>query len=165
MTVISDSSPLITLAKIGRLELLPRLYRTITITPQVYTEIVVNGKGLAASVEIAAAKWIEVKPVRNEDALKIAQQTYGLGIGELSTIFLGKELRAALVLLDDAKARRAAQQEGLAVLGCVGVMEDAFGLQLLSDLPEAYRQLLTSGAYVDPKILGTSLKRLNLPPL
>ena len=120
---------------------------------------------MAASVEIAAAKWIDVKPVGNEDALKIAQQTYGLGIGELSTIFLGKELRAALVLIDDAKARRAAQQEGLAVLGCVGVMEDAFGLQLLSDLPEAYRQLLTSGAYVAPKILETSLKKLNLPPL
>ncbi len=165
MTVVSDSSPLIILAKIGRLELLPRLYRTITITPQVYAEVVVVGEGLAGSAEIASAKWIDVKPVRNAADLKMARQSYGLGIGELSTIFLGKQLRADLVLIDEAKARKVAQEQELAVLGCVGVLEDAFGLRLLSDLPQAYRQLLASGAYVEPKILENSLKMLNLPPL
>jgi predicted nucleic acid-binding protein len=70
-----------------------------------------------------------------------------------------------LVLIDDIKARKVAQQQGLVVLGCVGVLEDAFGLQLLADLPQAYRQLLSSGAYVDPKILENSLKALKLPPL
>ncbi|MBI3646323.1 MAG: DUF3368 domain-containing protein, partial [Acidobacteriales bacterium] len=46
MRVVSDSSPLITLAKIGRLELLPQLYQAITITPEVYAEVVVSGAGL-----------------------------------------------------------------------------------------------------------------------
>jgi hypothetical protein len=46
-----------------------------------------------------------------------------------------------------------------------GVLHDAFGLKLVSDLPGAYRQLLASGAYVDRVLLENILKILNLPPL
>ena len=165
MKVVSDSSPLITLAKIGRLEVLPQLYQTLAITTEVYDEVVVSGAGLPGSSEIAAAIWITIGPVENAaDLLKI-QQRFGLGAGEASTIILGKELKADFVLIDEIKARKVAQAEGLVVLGCVGVLEDAFGLQLLPDLREAYRQLLDSGAYVDRKILETSLKAFNLLPL
>jgi predicted nucleic acid-binding protein len=165
VTVVSDSSPLITLAKIRWLELLPQLYQTIAITPQVYDEVVVRGAGLTGSAEIAGSKWIDIKMVKNAADLTIAHQRFGLGIGELSAIMLGLELKADLVLIDDMKARKAAQEQGLAVLGCVGVFEQAFTSHLLSDLPQAYRQLLASGAYVDPRILEDSLKALNLPPL
>lgn len=165
MTVVSDSSPLITLAKIARLELLSDLYQTITITPQVYHEVVVRGAGLTGSVEIAACKWIEVKPIRNMAALAGAQKSFGLGIGESSAIILGQEVNASLVLIDEIKARKVAREYGMAVLGCVGILEDAFGLHLLSDLASAYRQLASSGAYIDRRILENSLKALNLPPL
>jgi hypothetical protein len=76
VTVVSDSSPLITLAKIGCLELLPQLYQAIAITPQVYEEVVVSGAGQTGSVEIAAAKWVDVKPVQNSANLTVAQQTF-----------------------------------------------------------------------------------------
>jgi predicted nucleic acid-binding protein len=165
VTVISDSSPLITLAKIGRLVLLPQLYQAIAITPQVYDEIVVSGAGLVGSVEVAAAKWIDVRPIKNQADLIVAQRKFGIGIGELSTIILGIEANAGLLLIDEIKARNVAMERGLAVLGCVGVLEDAFILHLLSDLPQAYRQLLSSGAYIDPRILDSSLRALNLPPL
>jgi predicted nucleic acid-binding protein len=58
-----------------------------------------------------------------------------------------------------------AREYGMAVLGCVGILEDAFGLHLLSDLAQAYRQLIAAGAYIDRKILESSLKALNLPPM
>jgi hypothetical protein len=41
---------------------------------------------------------------------------------------------------------------------------DAFGLKLVSHPPEAYRQLVASGAYVDRVLLENILKILNLPP-
>jgi len=165
VTVLSDASPLITLGKLRRLELLPALYTRITITPQVYHEVVVGGAGLAGSSQISAAQWIEVKPVHNAADLMAAQRRFGLGTGEVSVIILGKELGADLLLIDDLKARALARQEGLTVLGCVGVLHDAFRSNLLLDLPEAYRQLLSSGAYVDPALPGNILKMLNLPPL
>jgi predicted nucleic acid-binding protein len=163
--VVSGSSPLITLAKIEQLELLPQLYGRIAITPQVYREVVVGGEGLAGSSEIKAAKWIDVESVGNADDLAEVQQVSGLGIGELSAIQLGRETRADLVLLDETKARKIALGHGLTVLGCVGILEDAFGLRLLTDLRKTYQGLLAAGAYVDPRILENSLKSLNLPLL
>jgi uncharacterized protein len=117
VTVLSDSSPLITLAKIGRLDLLPKLYEKVTITPEVYAEVVVSGAGLAGSSQISAAKWIDVKPVQKPANLADAQQRFSLGIGKLSVIMLGQELKADVLLIDDMKARKLAREEGLAVLG------------------------------------------------
>ena len=165
MTIVSDSSPLITLAKIGCLELLLQLYQTIIITPQVYAEVVSKGSGLAGSSEVANASWIVQKAVHDAVGLSTVQAEFGLGMGEVSTIVLGKELNADVLLIDEVKARKAAQQRGLAVLGCIGVLEDGFGRRLVADLPQVYRQLLASGAYVDPRILENSLKALNLPSL
>jgi len=133
VTVVSDSSPLITLAKIGHLELLNRLYQTITITPHVYDEVVVRGAGLTGSAEIAACKWIKVEPIENFAAVADVQKEFGLGIGETSAIILSQELNASLALIDEVKARKVAKERGIAVLGCVGILEDAFDLHLLPD--------------------------------
>src|SRR2546423_806163 len=67
--------------------------------------------------------------------------------------------------IDQLKERRVAHEHGLGVIGCVGVLQDAFSLQFESDLPGAYRTLLSSGAYVHRAILEHSLRVLNLPPL
>ena len=61
MKVLSDSSPLITLAKTGNLELLRALYGSITVTPEVFEESVVSAEGLAGASLIAAAVWIQVQ--------------------------------------------------------------------------------------------------------
>jgi uncharacterized protein len=134
MRILSDSSPLITLSRIGRLDLLPQLYGTVTITPEVYTEVVVHGARLAGSSQVSAADWIEIKPVQRPADLPALQERLGLGIGEVSIVTLGLEVKADVLLMDDRKVRRLARQEGLTVLGCVGVLQDAFGLKLLPDL-------------------------------
>ena len=60
MIVLSNASPLITLAKIESLDLLPSLFGEIVITPEVRAEVVVEGSGLPGSVEILLARWIRV---------------------------------------------------------------------------------------------------------
>jgi predicted nucleic acid-binding protein len=82
---------------IGRLDLLPKLYQTIAITAEVYDEVVVRGAGLAGSTEIAASQWVNIKRVQNATDLPVAQQKYGLGIGEISAIIFkqGSERRLA----------------------------------------------------------------------
>jgi predicted nucleic acid-binding protein len=110
-------------------------------------------------------RWINVRPVREPAHLPSAQQRFGLGTGETSVIVLWRELRADVLLLYDMKARTMAKQKGMAVLGCVGVLYDAFVLKFLPDLTVAFRQLLSSGAYVDRGLLDNILKVLSLPPL
>ena len=45
-TIVGDSSPLISLAIIGQLDLLPKLYRRVLIPPAVWNEVTVQGVGL-----------------------------------------------------------------------------------------------------------------------
>jgi len=98
-------------------------------------------------------------------ATALLTKKWTLGRGELTTIALAKEIGADLTLIDDYAARRLAEQEGLTVFGCVGVLESAFRRGILSDLTEAYRKLAASGAYIGEKILTASLARLKQPPL
>src|SRR6266480_2730475 len=69
----------------------------------------VAGAGLPGAVEVSNAKCIEVKRLQNPAGLMSAQQTHALGLGEMSTILLAKELGANLVPLDDYKARKLAK--------------------------------------------------------
>jgi predicted nucleic acid-binding protein len=159
--VLSDASPLITLAEVGYFEILPALYKSIIITPEVYAEIAVGGEGRTGARQISAA-WIQVRAVGKAVLIPTTQI---LGAGELSTIALAREMNADLTIMDDSQARRLAEKQGLVVLGCVGVLETAFRRGLIIDLTEAYRKLISSAAYINPEILKASLARLGQPPL
>jgi predicted nucleic acid-binding protein len=84
VTVVSDSSPLITLSKIDSFELIRKLYGTLVISSAVYAEVVVAGEGLAGAAETLNAPWINVRHIKPHSDLSAAQIRFGLGIGELS---------------------------------------------------------------------------------
>jgi uncharacterized protein len=99
VTVVSNASPLITLARIGRLNSLRKLYGLIQISTEVYNEVVIAGEGLPGAAAVSKADWILISPVHDVAALAtlLATKT-GLGAGEISAIFLAKELKADLRL-------------------------------------------------------------------
>lgn len=81
-------------------------------------------------------------PVPDARALELAIAESGLGSGEMSAIILGRELNADLVLMDESKARRYAIAEGLAVQGCIGILENLYQRNYLLDLRGAHIRLL-----------------------
>jgi predicted nucleic acid-binding protein len=164
VTVVADSSPLVILTKLGCFDLLNKLFRRIDISAEVHHEVVVAGAGLPGATEVANAKWVEVRNLQNQADLLAAQQNYVLGVGELSTILLGKELHANAVLLDDYKARKLATAEGLQVRGSVGLLETLYLRGYLTDLRATFRQLLTD-SYIDQRLLDRRLRALGLPLL
>jgi predicted nucleic acid-binding protein len=123
VNVVSDSSPLIILAKLGRFDDLQLLFPHIHSSPELHHEVVVSGAGLPGAKEVSKAEWMAVNAVQNPTALYTAQRNYGLSPGEMSTIILAKELGGNLVLLDDYGARKLAKSEGLEILGSVGLLE------------------------------------------
>jgi len=163
--VVSDSSPLIVLAKINSFSLLQKLYVKIVISSEVYEEVVVAGAGLAGATDTSESSWIEVRQVDNPADLTMAQNKTGLGLGELSTMLLAKQIRADLIILDDLGARKLAKKQGLKVQGCVAILEAGFRKGYLSDLREAYLQMLKQGVYLNRQLLNLSLKSFNLPPV
>lgn len=164
MTAVADSSPLVILAKLGCFDLLNRLFPRIYISPDVHHEVVVAGVGLPGASEVKSAGWIEVKKLQNQEGLLAAQEKHALGTGELSTIFLAKELRANTVLLDDYRARKLATAESLQPRGSAGLLEALYLRGYLTDLRATFAQLRTL-SYIDPRLLDRRLCALGLPPL
>ena len=84
MNLVLDSSALITLARIGRLDLLRQLARAVHIPEAVYEEVVQAGQGRHGSVEVAEAKWISRHQVQDQAAVVPLRARVGKGEGELS---------------------------------------------------------------------------------
>jgi predicted nucleic acid-binding protein len=107
-----------------------------------------------------------VSPIHDVEALtKMFATKSGLGAGEISAIFLAKELSADLILMDEWKGRRLAIEEGVAVVGCVGILEELFRHGDISNLRQVYGELLRQKIRVDLRTLQTSLQQLGLTPL
>lgn len=164
MTAVADSSPLIILARLGCLELLKNLFSPLYISTEVHREVVVSGAGLPGASEVEKAEWIEVRKLQSQADLHASQQKHSLGLGELSTILLAKEIHATVVLLDDFSARKLAKAEGLKVRGSVGLLETLYLRGYLPDLRTEFRQLLTH-SYIDQRLLDLRLQSLGLPPI
>ena len=98
--IISDTSCLILLSKINKLNLLNQLFETILTTPDIAAEF---GETLPS--------WIEI--VNVTDILK--QQILELQIDkvESSAIALALEIPESTLILDDNKARKIATKLGL----------------------------------------------------
>ena len=165
MIVVSNSSPLIALARIGRLNLLASFYERILIPAEVHHEVTVAGRGLPGAEEVRKTHWIEVVSQKTPPHPSMIQACQNLGAGERGAILLAKSLQADLVLLDDSKARRVARDAGLSVVGCLGILEAGARKGLVSDLRLVYIDLLRQGIRFDINLLQNSLARLGLPKL
>jgi predicted nucleic acid-binding protein len=165
VTVVSNSSPLITLARIGQLQLLADFYGRVVVPTEVHEEVVVAGRGLPGADEVRKARWIEVQAVPSGCDSRLVQSMAGLGAGERGAILLAKCLSADLLLLDEWKARRIAQTEGLSVIGCIGILEAASRIGRIPNLRLVYIDLLKQGIRYNLELLRDSLARLGLPEL
>ncbi|MHB2151039.1 DUF3368 domain-containing protein [Calditrichota bacterium LG25] len=105
---VSNSSCIIVLEKIGRLDLLSESFDTVNIPPAVQSELGQN------------IDWLIVKSVQNR-ALVSSLNTQ-IDDGESEAIALAMEEENVFIVLDDKKARRIAKQLGLKVIGTVGLL-------------------------------------------
>lgn len=145
MIVISDSSPLIALAAIGRLNVLRVLFDQVVIPETVFDEVSKAGEGRTGAEEITEADWIKVLPVSNHSLLRVLQAR--LDPGEASAIALAIEQDANLVLLDERRGRREAIDLGLRVTGVVGVVVRAKQAGLTVSVQTVLDDLRTRGGF------------------
>lgn len=123
MSVVSDASPLINLARIGKLELLHELYGELIVPEAVWQEVVVEGAGQTGADEASSARWIETKAVTNRQLVQALRQD--LNGGEAESIALALEIEAELLLMDERLGRETARHLGLRFTGLIGVLTEA----------------------------------------
>lgn len=126
MTVVSDTTALTTLLKVGRVDLLEKLFGRVLIPPTVDREL--------REYHAAVPPFCQSHPVPESDRLRrLLQQA---DAGESEAICLAVEARAEILLIDDKKGRRLAQAEGLRCLGLPAVLLEAKAQGFIGSLAE-----------------------------
>ena len=137
MIIVSNTSPINYLVLIDQINLLPKLFKQITIPQAVQTELSDAAAPLPVQTWIATPPdWLKIQPV-NQASDAIVDL---LDPGERAAILLAQELNADLLLLDDMKARRIATDRGLAITGILGILDQAATMKII-DLPAAVQSL------------------------
>ncbi|KKD35005.1 MAG: DUF3368 domain-containing protein [Limnoraphis robusta] len=122
MRIVSDTSPITSLAAIDQLELLHQLYDTVIIPQAVYEEMTEAGD-VPGGIEVQTLSWIQKQQVQNrEQAIALRTQ---LNRGESEAIVLAMEIKADLLILDEKPGRIIALQYGLKIIGVLGVLLEA----------------------------------------
>lgn len=141
--IVSNSSPLINLSAIKKLDLLKELYKEISIPSAVWDEVVVKGKGQPGAEEIKEASWIKKDVVENVSLVETLTLT--LDKGEAEAIAFAKERKAEILLIDEQLARNVANHLGLNYIGLLGVLREAKANELIKDV-KSYLDLLRTVA-------------------
>jgi len=157
MIVVSDTTPLIGLSFIGRLELLRELFDDVYIPQAVFDETVTSGHEEGrAKREVANADWIHVVEVKDRLAVNILLDE--MDLGEIETIVLASELNANWVLMDEKKGRRKLSQLNIPKIGTVGILLKAKQLGLVSNLKVELESLQKSGFSISQLVIEEVLK-------
>jgi predicted nucleic acid-binding protein len=123
MTIVSNTSPIINLAWINKLDLLHKLFGEIVIPEAVWREVVVDGAGQPGADEVKTATWIKTQDVTNKALVQALRQE--LDAGEAEAIALALEIKAELLLMDERLGRETAHYLGLHYTGLIGVLIEA----------------------------------------
>jgi len=120
--VVCNSSVLISLSAIGRLNLLRKIFTKdeILIPNAVWKEVVLDGGERQGVQEVKSAEWIHRESVKDTTMVKTLQAY--LDLGEAEAITLAKETGATLIVLDEKDAREIAERLDLKLLGTIGVL-------------------------------------------
>ncbi|HUG90496.1 MAG TPA: DUF3368 domain-containing protein [Planctomycetaceae bacterium] len=152
MLVVADSSPLIVLVNIGHIDVLPALFGEVVVPPQVSAELDSPRRPQVVRDLVAArpAWLIERTPATIEPIA-------GLHPGELAAISLAVELKAELLLIDEASGRKIAAERQVAFTGTVGVLELAANRGLL-ELRDAFERIKRTDFWISHQLLDERLR-------
>jgi len=158
MIIVTNTTPLIGLAMLGRFELLQQLFGEIYIAQAVYDEAVVGGREIGgAKYEILSASWIHTIKVKDRLAVEVLLDE--MDLGESETIVLAHEIHADWVLMDEKKGRRKLDQLGLRKIGTVGILLKATEVGLISIIRSELEKLRSKGFSLSNGLIKAVLKR------
>lgn len=113
MRAVSNATPLIYLAKIGRLNILEEIFDVVLIPNKVFFEVVIKGKEKGYHDAFLVEEFMEKGFVLKKKVEIKKLIDMPIGRGEQETIELAVKEGIKNVLIDEAKARRIARLQNL----------------------------------------------------
>jgi predicted nucleic acid-binding protein len=150
--VISDAGPLIALAKISQLHLLPALFTTVLITQAVADECLRSQSTDADLIKQALESgWL--KCVDNPVFSHLLSRS--LGVGEQTSIEYALQTDTkSLLIMDDALARKQALRKQLIIVGTAALLFDAQRKGLIADAETLIAELNQVGYRISAAVIA-----------
>jgi predicted nucleic acid-binding protein len=153
---VVDTSPLIFLAKLDRLDLLRKSADEILVPAAVVEEVRAYPDDAGRKIEDALGSWLREEKVEGRRIVEVL--LVDLDFGEAEVIALSRERAAERVVMDDLDGRRLARRLGLEPVGTLGLLLVAKLRGELGSLREEIERLEREGFRVSPALIEAVLR-------
>lgn len=162
MIVVSDTTPLISLMKADRLELLEPLFGEVLIPEAVYSELTTNPEFQDEADHIKGCAFINKVSVKEQKAVDVLQRASGLDLGESEAIIYADDVKADVLLMDEVKGRQVARAMGLYIMGTIGVLLYAFEKKVItgSDVEDALDRMKKANRHIGEDLINYALSKI-----
>lgn len=148
--IVSNTTPLISLLKLGKLELLHNLYGEVLIPKAVFNEVEA-GKQKSYYCDLSALGWIKTVNITETNAVRYFLD---LDAGEAEAIILATETKADLIIIDEKLGRFYAKHANLKVTGTIGVLLKAKSAGLIKAVKPLLIELTEKEVWISEKLIG-----------
>lgn len=153
--VVSNTTPIISLLKLNRFDLLKELYSQVYIPVAVYEEVEA-GKTKSFYKDLAHIEWINIVAIQDKQAIKYFLD---LDSGEAEAIVLATEIKADLIILDEKLGRFHARHADLKVTGTIGVLLKAKTEGLIGELKPLLNELTEKDVWISESLKEEILEK------
>lgn len=155
--IVSNTTPIISLLKIGKLSILRELYNKIYVPNEVFNGLE-NGKSKEYYTDLSKISWVKIKEIENKKSL-----FYFLDLdkGEAETIILATEIDADLTIIDETLGRFHAKNANLKITGTLGILLKAKKSGHIKKIKPLLYQLKDKGIWLSDKLIDRVLNLAN----
>lgn len=159
MIVVSDATPLLTLLKIGRIDVLKKLYNSVHIPFAVFEELTRNTEYPEEAEYFRNCPFLEVHSELSAERVSLLQRVTGLDLGESEAIILADEKQPSLLLIDESKGRVVAESMKLTITGSIGILFAAYQKKLLTsdEIDQSVTMLRGMNRFIGEKLFNLLL--------
>lgn len=151
MKVVSNTTPLSSLSKVGALWLLPALFNKIHIADADFKE------AKSGDIELPNEEFT-VHDVRNVTAVEFLLPE--LDMGEAETIVLAKEIQADVVIIDERLGNKIAREAELNVVGTLTILRFAKERGLIDVVRPIFDAMIANGQWYSHRVYEEFLKSI-----
>jgi len=156
MKFVSNTGPIVGLAKIDQLSIFKELFGEINIPPMVYKELMGKFGNEWHAIETALNDFIHVVNI-SPSSKNISTHLANIDEGERQVILLSLTFGSEVVLIiDDKKGRQAAKMLGLKTTGLVGVLLKAKEEGIIDKVAELLEITRERGYWLSDTVIQTA---------
>jgi predicted nucleic acid-binding protein len=155
---VVNASPLIFLARIDRLSLLPELAAGVVVPTAVVREVLAGKEAHPELAALGETDWLHVEP---DGPLPEEIAAWDLGAGEAQVLALAHRQPSYEAVLDDQQARRCAREAGIPVVGTLGIVLRAKQRGKITAARPLIEQLLREGLYLSHQLVRAGLAEVD----